>query len=298
MANRTNNARFTLFQNYLRNRRTDEYRQILLHAVGRGYRLCPMSSAKREFLGNTHPVIILRHDVDHNSPGTVKLATIEAELGVASTFYFRWCTFDPKIVKEVAGLGHEVSLHFETLATYVKEQDRHLTVVTNDVQNACRGLLRQELLRFHAACGEVGVSPNLSTIASHGHPVNERLNYPNSRLVSCEWYSALGIDIEAYDPDLLGNTDAYISDSAMRHNNGFRYGQHALEIIEAGFCRIIFLTHPNHWSYSNLRRFRQAATALILGPITTTEDFGGGPLCSNPRKTSNDCGFQGARGRL
>jgi len=63
--------------------------------------------------------IIIRHDVDDeiDLPYTLKMARKEAELGIASTYYFRTVqdVFKPDIIKEVAGLGHEIGYHYEVL---------------------------------------------------------------------------------------------------------------------------------------------------------------------------------------
>ena len=44
------------------------------------------------------------------------MAQIDADLGVASTYYFRYpTTFDPEILQKIAAMGHEVGYHYEVL---------------------------------------------------------------------------------------------------------------------------------------------------------------------------------------
>lgn len=65
--------------------------------------------------------VILRHDIDFSIDMAVKMATLENELGVFSTFYFLIASdsynllskknFD--LVKSIADMGHSIGLHFD-----------------------------------------------------------------------------------------------------------------------------------------------------------------------------------------
>ena len=63
-------------------------------------------------------VIIMRHDVDRKPENALRMAKLEANLGVKATYYFRTIpkTFKPEIIKRIAGLGHEIGYHYECLA--------------------------------------------------------------------------------------------------------------------------------------------------------------------------------------
>lgn len=63
-------------------------------------------------------VIILRHDVDRKPQNALKIAKLEKSLQLSSTYYFRKKknTFKPRIIEEIARLGHEVGYHYESLA--------------------------------------------------------------------------------------------------------------------------------------------------------------------------------------
>ena len=53
-------------------------------------------------------------------PGnSLKTARLENELGIKATYFFRTIphTFKPEIIKEIAGMGHEIGYHYENLAT-------------------------------------------------------------------------------------------------------------------------------------------------------------------------------------
>jgi hypothetical protein len=61
---------------------------------------------------------LIRHDVDRKPHNALKMAKIEAEMGIHSTYYFRFKkqTFNGEIIKEIQKLGHEIGYHYETLS--------------------------------------------------------------------------------------------------------------------------------------------------------------------------------------
>ncbi|NLK50017.1 MAG: hypothetical protein GX294_05150 [Candidatus Cloacimonetes bacterium] len=65
-------------------------------------------------------VVLLRHDVDLRSYSALRLARFEARLGIKSTYYFRVVkqSFNPRIIRDIVKLGHEVGYHYEDLATH------------------------------------------------------------------------------------------------------------------------------------------------------------------------------------
>ena len=63
-------------------------------------------------------LIILRHDVDRLPENSLETAKIEHDLGINGTYYFRIGpeSYDENIIKQIAGLGHEVGYHYEKLS--------------------------------------------------------------------------------------------------------------------------------------------------------------------------------------
>ena len=63
-------------------------------------------------------VIILRHDVDRLPGNALKTALLENESGIRASYFFRTIpqTFKPEIIKEIAGMGHEIGYHYENLS--------------------------------------------------------------------------------------------------------------------------------------------------------------------------------------
>jgi hypothetical protein len=61
--------------------------------------------------------VILRHDVDRKKGNALKIAEIERERGIQSSYYFRYpSTFDPDIISRISAMGHEIGYHYEVLA--------------------------------------------------------------------------------------------------------------------------------------------------------------------------------------
>jgi len=77
------------------------------------------------FLG--HPgqkSVILRHDVDKRKMNSLQTAILEKELGIIGTYYFRVVpgSFDEDVIKQIAGLGHEIGYHYEDVSLTAKRR--------------------------------------------------------------------------------------------------------------------------------------------------------------------------------
>jgi hypothetical protein len=61
--------------------------------------------------------IILRHDVDLLPLNSLEFARIQADQGIKGSYYFRLVpgSWDEAVIKEIAGMGHEVGYHYEDL---------------------------------------------------------------------------------------------------------------------------------------------------------------------------------------
>jgi hypothetical protein len=59
---------------------------------------------------------IVRHDIDRKVSNALSMAELEHSLGIRSTYYFRYpYTFQPKIIRTIRDMGHEIGYHYETL---------------------------------------------------------------------------------------------------------------------------------------------------------------------------------------
>lgn len=66
-----------------------------------------------------HPSFSIRHDVDLRPDLSLRVAQVEAEMGVKTTYYFRTVpeSYDEAIIKQIVSLGHRAGYHYECLTT-------------------------------------------------------------------------------------------------------------------------------------------------------------------------------------
>ena len=231
--------------------RLEEYRRILIAAIEHCYRVMTL----REWVELGFPrdkIFLLRHDVDIDARGARRMYEIEKELHVRATYYFRHITMKPTLMKHMLSDGFEVGLHYETLATFIRESRLETKEqLSEDIFTTCRVRLTREIACFREEIGE------MQSICSHGSKWNRKLDISNCLLADEKFRKENGILFETYDPELLDNISTYISDSSLSHNHAWRYGKSPLQAIENGDAVILLLTHPGHWNYdfcSNIRK--------------------------------------------
>lgn len=225
--------------------RLDEYKNLLELALQKGYKITSLSDWYENDFYKGEKVLLLRHDVDLLSSTAYKMFMIEKSLNVKSTFYFRWLTINSKIMNTMLKEGFEVSLHYETLATYCKQHKIFSSQeVTHDVLRQCLILLKNEIQTFQERFGKV------KTLCSHGDRRNRVIGIPNHRLLESIDRKELGIYFEAYDQEIISKINVYISDSSINNNHNWKYGKTPEAAMGNGTECICILTHPHHWHYN------------------------------------------------
>lgn len=180
---------------------------------------------------SNHPILLLRHDVDHYPARALRLAQLESELGFRSTYYFRAIpsVFNPTIMKAIASLGHEVGYHYETL-----------DITKGNFQQAAE-LFRAELDRFRA------VVP-IRTVCSHGNSIAIRNGYQANRDLFVQKAGLLD------ELDLLGEaylnidipTFVYVADNGRTWPYKYKWSD-VPRFLTAGqsvYCSL----HPDWWT--------------------------------------------------
>jgi len=193
-------------------------------------------------------VCILRHDVDRKSNNALKMAILESEKNIKSTYFFRKGpqSFRMDVVKKVIELDHEIGYHYENLCDTkgdfvkgIKDFERNL----NNFRN------------FYP----------VKTVSMHGRPTSKW----DSKLLWNKFdYKKFGIISEPYF-DLDYDQVFYLTDAGRSWNNeeinlrdkvdsnfNFKFCNTS-EIISALAAnklpdKIMFNIHPEHWSSSNL----------------------------------------------
>ena len=95
-------------------------KELLTALRDTGYTVVPFERywAEKASIDAMEKVVLFRHDVDRLPETALATAKAEKGLGVRGTYFFRVkpSTFRTEIIKEIAGLGHEIGYHYETLA--------------------------------------------------------------------------------------------------------------------------------------------------------------------------------------
>lgn len=230
------------------NNRLDYYDLYIKLAKEKGYIVTSYIDYLTNYKDTDKKVLILRHDIDVADDATQKMIDIEKNNNVKATYYFRWETFDKALIKEVESAGFEVGLHYETIATYCIKNKKYK--IDNTDLAKCRELLKEEIKQFKEKSGI-----DIKTIASHGNPVNKKINIPNCVLLKGQKYKDFGIVSETYDDDILNNyVKSYICDGEIVNNFGYSYDTNPIDSIMKGDKVIEFLSHPNHWNYNVYER--------------------------------------------
>lgn len=250
-------TKFFVAKTIFLNDRLKAYKRYLLAAKKFGYKLCSMQEFWHERFGtNSH--FILRHDVDDLIPATRKMFELEKELGVHSTYYFRWSTIDGDLIKDMLEAGFEVGLHYETVASYIRKNP--LVRKENLPVPEMRETLKEEIRKFKSE-----YNPNMVSCCSHGAKENIDFKVSSNVLLEGVDYSEFGILFEAYDKEMYEKCNIYhIMDGNIRHNFGFSYKSNPLDGICEGAQNILFLAHPVHWKFC-LKSWLFNVLCLVFG---------------------------------
>jgi hypothetical protein len=227
-----------IYSDYLMSSRLAQHENFILEARDAGF----TQTSVRQFhtaLQDGNPdekVVVHRHDIDTDVRTARKLFDIERRHGIKSSYYFRLCTLDYELMHEIDEYGSEASYHYEELATFAKknhirdpaEIHKRLPQIRAEFQTNFRLIEKQ-------------LGKKLTTVASHGDFANRRLKMANTEILcDQELRARCGIDCEAYDENLLGNFDVYISDRPAP-----QYYHPSSPVDAIGQHRkICLLTHP------------------------------------------------------
>jgi len=227
------------------------YKEILLYAKSNGYILISLSDWYENYIDSDKKVIVLRHDVDYDAKGAIEMYKIEKELGAKSSFYFRWLTVDDNIMKTINNDGFEVSLHYETLATYAKHNKiTKADEITSDVLNLCFNNLKNEIKEFEQKFWKI------NSICSHGDKVNRQLKVSNYKIIDNTKFEELGIKFNVYNQEIMDKFDAYISDSSIYSNFEWKHFGSPYNAIDNELKTICLLTHPIHWNQGFVKNIK------------------------------------------
>ncbi len=253
----------------------DCYRDLLEAALQAGYRI----TSVRDYLeaeNSDSKTIILRHDVDKKPHNSLRAATVERELGLKTTYYFRIVKESnvPEVIRKIAELGHEIGYHYEDMA-----------LARGDFDGAVRSF--EENLTYFRTFYPV------KTVCMHGSPLSKW----NNRLI---WKK-----IDYRDYDIIGepycdfdfSQTLYLTDSCRTwdgHNMIIRdkvANSHDVRVSSTFDlidklksnempAHIMVNTHPQRWSTHFLewsvefvgQNIKNFVKRLVAGQIARRDD--------------------------
>lgn len=168
----------------------EKYGELCMTLLDAGYQTTTLKGYLTLCADDTaQNIAIMRHDVDRKPLNALKMAKLENELGICSSYYFRYpYTFDVDIIRKIEKMGHEVGYHYEVLSKAKGDYERAIA------------LFEQELAEFRKVC-------DVSTMGMHGSPLSK---YDNRELWRIYDFKDFGILGEAY---LSINDVSYFSDT-------------------------------------------------------------------------------------
>jgi hypothetical protein len=162
-----------------------------------------------EFLEKPVPrSIIMRHDVDLRPEYSLRFAIIQNELGLKGSYYFRMApgSFNEAIVREIAGLEHEIGYHYEDMdLAKLKFKVKSSKFKEEDLYDPAIEIFQENLDKFRK------LYP-VTTICMHGSPLSK---YDNRDLWKKYDYREFGIIGEPYF-DLDFSKVMYLTDTGRR----------------------------------------------------------------------------------
>jgi hypothetical protein len=185
------------------------YKKLLVALQKKGFEFLQYRDFQKNNVSQKR--IVLRNDVDAGKENSLQFAKIQNQMSIVSTYYFRIVPqcFDEKLIKEIAGFGHEIGYHYETMDTVskrIKNESRKINVKNYDLlidaayEEFCRNL---ELFRK--------LIP-VETICMHGSPLSK---YDNRAIWVKYDYKNLGIIAEPYF-DVDYDDVLYLTDTGRR----------------------------------------------------------------------------------
>jgi hypothetical protein len=174
----------------------DTYRKILEVIKSQGYNVQTFFNYISNVVDKRN--VILRHDVDRFPKQALKMAQLEAECGIHSTYYFRTIpsVFKPDILLQIADLGNEIGYHYEDLTI-------------------CRGDKKKAIISFEDNLYLIQKYYPVKTICMHGSPLSK---WDNKTLWNYYDYRKYGI-IADTSMDIDYNKVFYITDNGRGWNN-------------------------------------------------------------------------------
>lgn len=203
-----------------------------------------------DFIENNNNIenfILIRHDIDRKPYNALRMAKMEKEMGIKSTYYFRHKehTFLPEVIKNIQELGHEIGYHYENLSD-------------------SNGDMPTALKDFETKLGSFRKLVPVKTISMHGRPL-KKIDNRDMWKDNKEFLNKCNVIGEVY-LDVDYENIAYINDTGRNWSQGrsnirdkvnskiiadFNNNMELEDFLKNNKNnKIVFQTHPERWSNS------------------------------------------------
>jgi peptidoglycan/xylan/chitin deacetylase (PgdA/CDA1 family) len=198
----------------------ERYAELIQYLKGI-YKIVPFNNVPQENI----PYLILRHDVDWSLPSALKVAQVERDLGITSTYFilFSKSLYDvlenrnAAIVKQISKLGHEIGLHYcpQCYRSYSRNMDK---------------TLEREIKLLERISGR-----EVRSIARHGPWVRDP-------------FAKTKKYVNANNPLMRG--DLYVHDSCRAWSSL----EDLFKLLNSPPKQVQLLTHPENWQDDKIDR--------------------------------------------
>jgi hypothetical protein len=215
-----------------------EYDTLLRIALAQGYAVLSVEAWLADpTLAAERPRLLLRHDVDQHPASALRMAAIEAEHGLLSTWYFRWRTAAPQAIETIAAAGHAVGLHYETLTRELLHRGLGAEDAPSLIPEA-RELLRAELAAFAERFGPV------RSACPHGDTRMPGVH--NGVLLLDEDWADYGLRWDANTAMREHALDVWLTDRSAA-DGGWKERLDPIDLLVERRSPILAVVHPNNW---------------------------------------------------
>ncbi len=232
------------YSDFLLPNRLSEWRHLLEQALASGYEMHSVKSfwqiLRNERIRFGSKYLVVRHDIDTDVYTARQMWEIEKCLNVRTSYYFRLCTLDIDLMREIEAGGGEASYHYEELAIYAKSKDLASRKAVLSHLDIIRRIFAQNLKRLREWTGIP-----MRIVASHGDWINRRLGLPNWVILEDRAFRIeVEVDLEVYDHEFMRFVTSRHSDAPYP---AFWKPRDPLDAIQAGDPIVYILVHPRHW---------------------------------------------------
>lgn len=191
--------------------------------------------------------VILRHDVDRRPLNALRMAKLEHDIGLRTTYFFRCvpCSFDPDIIVQISRMGHEIGYHYEAMSKARGDPEKARAIFKEDMES----------LRSIS---------EIRTVCMHGSPSSRYNNLSFWEHANLSDYDLKGEAYTDLNPNLI-----YYTDTGGKWNNGnnirdrvhncFMPKVGSTQDVESAIgtgVRAYINCHPERWANDRFEWFR------------------------------------------